>query len=32
VIKLDKERSAVIGHAEGANEEKEAHEMADKAR
>jgi hypothetical protein len=32
VIKLDRERSAVIGHAEGANEEKEAHEMADKAR
>lgn len=32
VIKLDKERSAVIGHAEGANEEKEAREMADKAR
>jgi hypothetical protein len=31
VIKLDKERSAVIGHAEGANEEKEAKEMADKA-
>ena len=32
VIKLDKERSAVIGHAEGANEEKEAHEIADKVR
>jgi hypothetical protein len=32
VIKLDKERSAVIGHAEGANEEKEAHAIADKAR
>ncbi|HEX4629352.1 MAG TPA: hypothetical protein VH188_00160 [Chthoniobacterales bacterium] len=32
VIKLDKERSAVIGHTEGANEEKEAHEMADKLR
>jgi hypothetical protein len=32
VIKLDQERSAVIGHAEGANEEKEAREMADKAR
>jgi hypothetical protein len=32
VIKLDRERSAVIGHAEGANEEKEAQEMADKAR
>lgn len=32
VIKLDKERSAVIGHAQGANEEKEAHAIADKAR
>jgi hypothetical protein len=32
VIKLDHERSAVIGHAEGANEEKEAREIADKAR
>src|SRR6476659_2087797 len=32
VIKLDKERSKVIGHAAGANEEKEAHEIADKAR
>src|SRR3954447_15053114 len=32
VIKLDRERSAVIGHAEGANEEKEARAMADKAR
>lgn len=32
VIRLDKERSAVIGHTEGANEEKEAHEMADKSR
>jgi hypothetical protein len=32
VIKLDKERSAVIGHAEGANEEKEAREIADKVR
>ncbi len=32
VIKLDKERSAVIGHAEGANEEKEAHAIADKGR
>lgn len=32
VIKLDKERSAVIGHTEGANEEKEAHDMADKSR
>jgi hypothetical protein len=32
VIKLDKERSAVIGHTEGANEEKEAREIADKAR
>jgi hypothetical protein len=32
VIKLDKERSAVIGHAQGPNEEKEARELADKAR
>ena len=32
VIKLDKERSAVIGHAEGANEELNAREIADKAR
>lgn len=32
VIKLDKERSAVIGHAQGANEEREAREIADKAR
>jgi len=32
VIKLDKERSAVIGHAEGANEEKDARAVADKAR
>jgi hypothetical protein len=32
VIKLDKERSAVIGHAEGPNEEKDARAMADKAR
>jgi hypothetical protein len=32
VIKLDKERSAVIGHAEGPNEEKEARAIADKAR
>ena len=32
VIKLDKKRSAVIGHAEGANEEKEARAIADKAR
>jgi hypothetical protein len=31
-IKLDKERSAVIGHAQGANEEKESREIADKAR
>src|ERR1044072_1182620 len=31
VIKLDKEHSAVIGHAEGANEEKESREIADKA-
>jgi hypothetical protein len=32
VIKLDKQRSAVIGHAEGPNEEKEARGIADKAR
>src|SRR4051812_32010607 len=32
VIKLDKERSAVIGHAQGANEEQEARAIADKAR
>jgi hypothetical protein len=32
VIKLDKERSAVIGHAEGANEEAKARAIADKAR
>ncbi len=32
VIKLDKERSAVIGYAEGANEEKESREIADNAR
>jgi hypothetical protein len=32
VIKLDKERSSVIGHAEGANEEKDARAMADKGR
>jgi hypothetical protein len=32
VIKLDKGNSAVIGHAEGANEEKESREIADKAR
>jgi hypothetical protein len=32
VIKLDKERSAVIGHTEGAKEDAEAKAMADKAR
>src|SRR3954471_25074875 len=32
VIKLDKERSAVVGHAEGPNEEKESREIADKTR
>jgi hypothetical protein len=32
VIKLDKERSAVIGHAEGPNEEEDARAIADKAR
>jgi hypothetical protein len=31
VIKLDKERSAVIGHAEGANEDAEAKALADEA-
>ncbi len=32
VIKLDKERSAIIGYAEGANEDVEAKQIADKAR
>jgi hypothetical protein len=32
VIKLDKQRSAVIGHAEGANEEADARAIADKSR
>ncbi len=32
VIKLDKDRSAVIGHAEGPNEEKDARTIADKGR
>ncbi len=32
VIKLDRARSAVIGHVEGANEEAEARAMADRAR
>jgi hypothetical protein len=32
VIKLDRERSAVIGHAEGPNEEKDARAIADTAR
>ena len=32
VIKLDGEHSAVIGHAEGANEDAEAKQMADRAR
>lgn len=31
IIKLDKERSAVIGHAEGANEERDARALADAA-
>ncbi len=31
VIKLDRERSAVIGHAEGANEHAEAKQIADRA-
>jgi len=32
VIKLDRERSAVIGHAEGANEDAEAKQIADRSR
>jgi hypothetical protein len=32
VIKLDREKSAVIGHAEGANEDAEAKQIADRAR
>ena len=32
VIKLDKERSALIGHVQGANEEREARQIADRAR
>jgi len=32
VIKLDGERSTVIGHTEGANEDAEAKQMADRAR
>jgi hypothetical protein len=32
VIKLDKEHSAVIGHAEGANEDADAKKIADRAR
>jgi hypothetical protein len=32
VIKLDKERSAVIGHAEGAREDAEAKQIADRLR
>jgi hypothetical protein len=32
VIKLDREKSAVIGHAEGDNEDAEAKEIADRAR
>lgn len=32
VIKLDKERSAVIGHAEGAKEDAEAKQIADRVR
>ncbi|HEX8489479.1 MAG TPA: hypothetical protein VF626_00550 [Chthoniobacterales bacterium] len=32
VIQLDKERSAVIGHAEGAKEDVEAKQIADRAR
>jgi len=32
VIKLDRERSAVIGHTEGANEDAEAKQIADRSR
>jgi hypothetical protein len=32
VIKLDKERSAVVGHAEGAKEDAEAKQIADRFR
>jgi hypothetical protein len=32
VIKLDRERTAVIGHAEGANEDAEAKQIADRSR
>jgi hypothetical protein len=32
IVKLDKEHSAVIGHGEGANEDAEAKQIADKAR
>lgn len=32
VIKLDRENSAVIGHAQGANEDAEAKQIADRAR
>ena len=32
VIKLDRERSAIIGYAEGANEDAQAKQIADKAR
>ena len=32
VIKLDKEHSAVIGHAEGAKEDAEAKQIADRVR
>jgi hypothetical protein len=31
-LEIEKERSAVIGHAQGANEENEARAIADKAR
>jgi hypothetical protein len=31
VIKLDRERSAVVGHAQGANEDAEAKQIADRA-
>jgi hypothetical protein len=32
VIKLDRERTAVIGHSEGANEDAEAKQIADRYR
>jgi hypothetical protein len=32
VIKLDKERSAIVGYAEGANEDEKAKQLADSTR